>query len=47
MYTIIKLQWGKNIYICYNEYLHEFMYSHENLIQSENSLQESGQQLSF
>ena len=28
-YTMIKLQWGKNIYICYNEkYLHEFMYSH-------------------
>ena len=30
-YTIIKLQWGKNIYICYNKkYLHEFIYSHKN-----------------
>ena len=29
-YTIIKLQWGKNIYICYNKkYLHEFIYNHE------------------
>ena len=27
---MIKLQWGKNIYICYNKkYLHEFIYSHE------------------
>ena len=22
-YTIIKLQWGKNIYICYNKITHE------------------------
>ena len=47
-YTIIKLQWGKNIYICYNKkYLHEFVYSHKNLVQSKKSLQESGRRLSF
>ena len=47
-YTVIKLQWGKKkyIYICYNKkYLHEFIYSHKNLIQSKKSLQDSG--LSF
>ena len=27
---MIKLQWGKNIYICYNKkYLNEFVHSHE------------------
>ena len=27
---MINLQWGKNIYICYNKkYLHEFIYSHK------------------
>ena len=29
-YRIIKLRWGKNIYIYYNKkYLHEFIYNHE------------------
>ena len=45
---MIKLQWGKNIYICYNKkYLYEFIYSHKNLIQSKKRLQESGRRLSF
>ena len=27
---MLTLQWGKNIYICYDKkYLHEFIYSHE------------------
>ena len=38
----------KNFYFCYNKkYLDEFIYSHKNLIQSKNSLQESGRRLSF
>ena len=41
---------GQKKYICifYNKkYLHEFIDSHKNLIQSKKSLQESGLRLSF